>query len=153
MSRHSERPCLELEELVAAFALWRATRRTLTGATPEPLRRRVVALLDAHRPATLARALAINPTAIERWAEELPPASPVTASAPFVALPADNDGADASTPCMTPVAPSLDALPKLTLRWPGGATLVARGAIPEATLAAILEAFTQSGAAARQGHR
>ena len=41
-------------------------------------------------------------------------------------------------------APDADlALPELTVRWPCGAELVARAALPSATLAAIFEAFAR----------
>ena len=117
-----------LADAAEAFAHWRATRRRGREPTPEPLRAVAVALLDAHRPATITRALAISPVALSRWAEEIESDPPSLADA-FVTLP------PATTPEAEPLEP---ATAELVLRWPHGVELVARGPISPATLAAIL---------------
>lgn len=150
MSRRPEPISRELDQLADAFTLWRRTRVAATGATPARLRRRAVALTSVHRVATIARALGINPSAIERWSVD---ANAVcTSSAPaFVALPSSTD--EEIMQGAAPLMPGASERPELVLRWPGGAELVARGEVPRATVAAILEAFAPTAAASTTGAR
>ena len=136
-----------LDQALEAFARWRATRTRQTAPTPVALRRAAVALLATERPTTVARTLSIDPISLRRWADEqapsAPPASasaapPVTGGAPrFVALALAHH-----EPAPTPGA---NAPPELTLRWPGGAELLARGPVPRPTLAALLDAIAADG--------
>ena len=134
MTEHVSAPLdtdLALAEAADAFAHWRATRRRGREPTPRALRAMAVTLLERHRPASIARALAISPAALSRWASEL---GPVTAPDPdaFVTL-------APATPTSAPEPPD-PLTAELVLRWPHGAQLVARGPIEPATLEAILAA-------------
>ena len=120
-----------LAEATDAFAHWRATRHRGREPTPRPLRAMAVALLERHRPASIARALAVNPVVLSRWSSELEPVVAVIPDA-FVTLPP-------STPTSAAGPPESSAA-ELVLRWPHGAQLVARGPIAPATLEAILAA-------------
>ena len=120
-----------LAEAADAFAHWRATRHRGREPTPRALRAMAVALLERHRSTSIARALAINPAALSRWASET---GPVTAPDPaaFVTL------APATPP--SAAEPPDPSAAELVLRWPHGAQLVVRGPIEPATLEAILAA-------------
>jgi len=137
MIRPSAPLAADLAEATEQFAHWRRTRSHGSVPTPAALRERAVALLGAHRPSTVARVLGINTVMLERWSASLE--REATGTPPrFVALP---DIPSESTALAPPdSAPAIDS-PELVLRWPGGGELLARGAIPNATLRAILETF------------
>ena len=135
MTRSSEPLGADFAEATEHFAHWRLTRSKRSEPTPAALRERAVALLAEHPPSTVARVLGINTVMLERWSSDSSESEPGSTPSRFVALP------DAAP---EPFAPGHHS-PELVLRWPGGAELVARGAIPHATLRAILEAFAAPG--------
>jgi len=134
MTRSSEPLGADFAEATEHFAHWRLTRSKRSEPTPAALRERAVALLAGHPPSTVARVLGINTVMLERWSSEASESEPGSTPPPFVALP------DAAPEPLSP-----EHAPELVLRWPGGAELVARGAIPHATLRALLEAFAAPG--------
>lgn len=79
-----------LESVQQAFDHWRATRGKRS-RTPISLQRRAVALRDAYPASHICNALKINDTALKRWAQEMPPATPLSplSCTALVELPAE----------------------------------------------------------------
>ena len=128
-------PSAELDRVAELFAQWQATRTF--APTPHELRKQAVALLARHPPGLVARTLAVDDAVLAHWSTRYGHASAVHgATSGFVTLPPGEPG----LPPVRPPRPDTDtAWPELTIRWPSGAQLCARGALPPATLAAILD--------------
>jgi len=117
------------------FAQWRATRTI--APTPDALRKQAVALLIKHPPCLVARTLAVDDAVLDHWATRYADAKAANGATPdFVPLPS---GELASAPVREPRSDTDTAWPELIIRWPNGAQLRARGALPPTTLAAILD--------------
>lgn len=137
----------ELADVADAFAHWRTTRRRSREHTPPPLRARAVTLLDGRRVTHVARALALNPTTLARWASlgaasDTPTAAPRTATTldtdAFVPLTlSDEPRTTSASPRAEPSAPEAA---ELIVRWAHGTQLIVNGAVAADTLGAILAA-------------
>ena len=125
----------DLDRVAELFAQWQATRTF--APTPHELRKQAVALLARHPPGLVAHTLAVDDAVLAHWATRYAEAKTPTGATPgFVTLPA---GEPALPPVRQPRPDTDTAWPELTIRWPSGAQLCARGALPPGALAAILD--------------